>query len=314
MLINKRTNLKNSIMKKVIILLLIFYSFLFQNIYAQGLTVKDITTGYINCLDSKIYYEEVGTGEAMVLAHGGYLDSRMWDEQFLYFANQGYRVIRFDSYAHGKTIDGVNTPFLHEIVQSLLDSLSIKKANLVGLSMGGVTLIEFALECPQYINKMVLVSTGINGYKWEKDKLFILNLRKQIEYINNQDTLNAAEMFLKSWTDGPYRDPEDVPAAIRLKNKQMILERFKNHGLRKNALRSRPKATKRYKSINCPVLIILGEKDMASIHDISNMLKDGIENSKMETIKGSAHMVNMEYPERFNSLVLEYLNNIETIE
>jgi 3-oxoadipate enol-lactonase len=206
MVINKRTNLKKSIMKKVIILLLIFYSFLFQNIYAQGLTVKDITTGYINCLDSKIYYEEVGNGEAMVLAHGGYLDSRMWDEQFLYFANQGYRVIRFDSYAHGKTIDGVNTPFLHEIVQTLLDSLSIKKANLVGLSMGGVTLIEFALECPQYINKMVLASTGINGYKWEKDKLFILNLRKQIEYINNQDTLNAAEMFLVSWTDGPHTE------------------------------------------------------------------------------------------------------------
>ena len=229
---SKRTNSKNSIVRIIVILFLIVDIFMFQDIYAQNFTERDITTGYINCLDSKIYYKEVGTGEALVLAHGGYLDSQMWDAQFLYFANQGYRVISFDSYAHGKTIDGANTLFLHEIVQTLLDSLSIKKANLIGLSLGGVTLIEFALECPQYINKMVLASTGINGYNWNNDKKFIQNLRKQIEYTNNQDTLNAAEMFLRSWTDGPYRNPEEVPAAIRIKNKQIILERFKNHGLR----------------------------------------------------------------------------------
>ena len=46
---------------------------------------------------------------------------------------------------------------------------------------------------------------------------------------------------------------------------------------------------------------------MASIHDISNMLQKGIKNSKLETIKGSEHMVNMEYPEIFNTLVLRHL-------
>ena len=289
-------------------ILLVFISFLFQYGFSQNLTLKDITTGYIDCLDSKIYYEEVGSGEVLVLAHGGYLDSRMWGDQFLYFANNGFRVIRFDNFAHGKTKDGANTLFLHEVVQTLLDSLGIKKANMLGLSLGGVTCIEFALECPQYIDKLVLASTGINGYNWGTDTLFKPNLWKQIEYINNQDTLNAAEVFLQSWTDGPYRNHEDVPTAMRLKNKQMILERFKTHGLRKNALKSSPKAIKRYRNINCPVLIILGEKDMPSIHDISYMLQEGITNSELEMIMGSAHMVNLEYPEIFNSLVLEFLN------
>lgn len=285
-------------------------SFLLSNLsFAQNFTQKDIKTEFITCLDNQIYYETVGEGEPIVLAHGGYLDSRMWDDQFIFFANKGYKVIRFDSYAHGKTIDGNNTPFLHEIVQTLMDSLSIKKANFIGLSMGGVTLIECALECPQYIKKMILVSTGINGYEWGKDKLFLPNLMKQLECINNQDTLGAAEAFLKSWTDGPYRKPEDISTEIREKNKQIILERFRIHGLRKNALQSYPKAITRYTEISCPTLIVLGEKDMPSIHEISKMLNEGISGSKLLTIPESAHMVNMEFPEMFNQKILEFIKD-----
>lgn len=277
------------------------------NVNAQIFTENDIKKGYISCLDNKIYYEEVGKGEALILAHAGYLDCSMWDDQFLYFANKGFKVIRFDSYAHGKTIDGKNTPFLHELIKALVDELSLGQVNLIGTSMGGVTLIEFALNHPEDINKMILVSTGINGYNWATDKLFIPNLRKQLEYITNQDTLNAAEIFLRSWFDGPYRQPTELPTEKRTKSKKVILDRFKNHGLRKNALSSHPKAIERYEKIKTNTLILVGDQDMPSIKDISSFLDEGMENSKKIEIKGVGHMMNIENPVEFNKLVLEFL-------
>ncbi len=282
-------------------------AFFIVNMNAQVFTNAEIKTGYIPCLDNQIYYEEVGKGEALILLHAGYLDATMWDDQFLFFANHGYRVIRFDSYAHGKTIDGKNAPFLHELVKTLVDSLSLQRVNIMGVSLGGVSSIEFALNHPDMINKMILVSTGINGYNWSKDKLFVPNLSKQIEYINNNDTSNAAEIFLKSWFDGPYRTPDQLPVEERVKCKNIILKRFKDHSMRKNALTSYPKAITHCGDIQTKTLILVGDQDMPSIKDISSLLNENIKNSIRTDLNGVGHMMNLENPEEFNKTVLTFL-------
>ena len=74
---------------------------IYSNCFAQIFTENDVKQDYISCLDNQIYYEEVGEGKPLILAHAGFLDIQMWTDQFLYFANNGFRVIRFDSYAHG---------------------------------------------------------------------------------------------------------------------------------------------------------------------------------------------------------------------
>ena len=69
---------------------------------AQNNTSGELKTGYLEIGKAKIYYEEKGTGTPFIMIHGGFIDRRMWDEQFEYFSKD-YRVIRYDVRNHGAT-------------------------------------------------------------------------------------------------------------------------------------------------------------------------------------------------------------------
>ena len=60
------------------------------------------TIGFVETNGTQLYYETMGEGHPLVLIHGGYMDRRMWDDQFVVFA-QHYRVIRYDVRGFGKS-------------------------------------------------------------------------------------------------------------------------------------------------------------------------------------------------------------------
>ena len=83
-----------------------------------------VKTGFADINGGKLYYEVAGGGPVLVLAHAGVADRRMWDDQFLVFA-QNYRVIRFDFWGFGKSTIDKQTFFLHEDLRQLLKFLSV---------------------------------------------------------------------------------------------------------------------------------------------------------------------------------------------
>ena len=107
--------------------------------------------------DGHIYYEVQGKGRTVVLLHGGGTDSKMWDEQFTFLARH-FRVIRYDQRGWGRS-SKPEKPF-HPVddLYRLLRHLKVKRASLVGLSMGSGVALNFALEYPKMLEKLVLVS------------------------------------------------------------------------------------------------------------------------------------------------------------
>src|SRR5215213_1821313 len=94
------------------------------------------TNGYVELEDGKLYYEVAGDGEPLVLSHAGFVDSRMWDDQWHDFA-QHYRVIRFDMRGFGKS-DRVEKPVTRRNdLYHLLKHLGIERTALLGCSMSG---------------------------------------------------------------------------------------------------------------------------------------------------------------------------------
>src|SRR5919112_4353346 len=107
---------------------------------------------------ARIYYEVAGEGEPLVLVHAGIADSRMWEGQVAAFAAR-YRVVRFDLRGFGKT-EMVEGPFSHhEDLRGLLDFLGVERTHLVGCSMGGGAVLDFALEYPERVGDLVLVGS-----------------------------------------------------------------------------------------------------------------------------------------------------------
>jgi 3-oxoadipate enol-lactonase len=296
-------------MPKVYLFLVVLF-FVFALSFCSAQANKGVAqTGFITVADSKLYYESTGKGKPIVLLHGGFMDTRMWDGQVKEFSKK-YRVITCDLRGHGKTIDGDSSYFMYEAIRMLLDSLHEKKADMAGLSLGATVATDFAIEYPRYVNKLLLITPGLNSLDttFGQDSAMIKysNLMDDA-VVKKKDTALAAEYFIRSWFDGPFRLPEQTDTAIRKRVLTMAISTMKTHQFMHWARFAQPRAIGRLEKITAPTLIIIAEKDNFHISKNAEALKRGITNSKMVTISNAAHLVNLEKPEEFNKIFLDFI-------
>ena len=89
---------------------------------------------------TQLFYKDWGAGQPIVFSHGWPLSSDAWDQQMLFFGNNGFRVIAHDRRGHGRsdqTWDGNNMDRYADDLAELIEALDLKDAILVGHSTGG---------------------------------------------------------------------------------------------------------------------------------------------------------------------------------
>lgn len=125
-------------------------------------------TGYAPVNGLEMYYEVYGTGQPLVLLHGGM--TTLQDFGFMLPALvHGRQIIAYERQGHGHTAD-IDRPFTMEgwadDLAALLQHLGIAQADVLGYSTGGSVALAFAIRHPQHVRKLVLVSTIYNkdGY------------------------------------------------------------------------------------------------------------------------------------------------------
>lgn len=140
-----------------------------------GQLPKSTETVKVNGID--MYYEVYGEGEPLLLLHGWTQSSRFWAEYIPTYA-QHFKVFAIDLRGHGRTSQ-VTSDFTIEKsskdILALLDYLKIKKIKAIGLSYGGLTLLELASSNPERIASMILIGASHNydgGENSEGDTTF----------------------------------------------------------------------------------------------------------------------------------------------
>ena len=122
------------------------------------------STSYITMKDgTQIYYKDWGTGPVVVFSHGWPLNSDAWEDQMMFLANNGYRCIAHDRRGHGRSSqpwDGNNYDTFADDLATLLNTLNIKNAMLVGHSMGGGEVARYLGKYGSArVSKAVLLSS-----------------------------------------------------------------------------------------------------------------------------------------------------------
>ncbi|MGC9443424.1 MAG: alpha/beta fold hydrolase [Candidatus Methanospirareceae archaeon] len=111
--------------------------------------------------DIVLHYLEEGTGFPLILLHGLSDDARLWKPLLPYFS-ENYRTIALDLRGHGRS-GKPDTPYsiqrFSADLYTFLRELDIAKTHLLGLSLGGVIAQHFALEHPEKVRSLVLLST-----------------------------------------------------------------------------------------------------------------------------------------------------------
>lgn len=126
------------------------------------MTTTQATGNYATINGMKMYYEEYGKGEALVLIHGGGSTvGTNWGRVINDFA-RNHHVIAVELQAHGHTEDrGTPTSFEQDAddVSALLKHLKIDKADIFGFSNGASTTLQLAIRHPKQVNKIIVAST-----------------------------------------------------------------------------------------------------------------------------------------------------------
>ena len=245
-----------------------------------------------------------GEGSPVVLLHPGQGGLVLWGRQFPVFA-RSHRVIRYDARGFGRS-EKPPVPFTHyDDLRAVLDAVGVERAALVGLSLGGRTILDFALAHPQRVASMVLVNPGMSGHTFTGLDAYFAEIKMATE---REDLDAFVEIQLRIWFDGPSRTPGQVDHTVRDEVKSVLTEQAERN--RRRAGRAEVGelgAAARLAEITTPTLIVSSALDQPDALTICALLERGIRGARRVTISGAAHLVNLERPDAFNAAVLPFL-------
>jgi pimeloyl-ACP methyl ester carboxylesterase len=157
------------IFKKMITPVAIFFLIAIQSFGQANQNNKTkIDSGYAPVNGLKMYYEIYGEGAPLVLIHGGVGAIEMFGANLTALA-QTHKVIAVDLQAHGRTAD-IDRPLKCELmaddIAALLKYLKIDRAEIMGYSLGGEVALRTAIQHPEMVNKIVVVSATFKRDGW----------------------------------------------------------------------------------------------------------------------------------------------------
>ena len=273
---------------------------------AQAPAATPPNSGIAEVNGTKLYYEAAGRGHALVLLHGGAVDSRAWDDQFGEFAKH-YRVVRYDLRGTGRSAN-LAEPFSNsEDLHALIKFLKIDKAYLLGISRGGGIAYDFTLEHPEMVDALILVSSNLSAGVPAYEAMF----ERTTEVGKKEGTAAAARVWGLDPFQGPQRK-EAIPRVLEIIEDNVV--RFRridgSPAVRQLSSSDIPRA-ERLKEIKTPTLVVYGAHDnVAARANYENWAK-GIPGAQKAVFPNAAHLVPIDQPAEFNKTVLDFLAKLK---
>jgi pimeloyl-ACP methyl ester carboxylesterase len=246
----------------------------------------------------------------VILLHAGVGDMHLWEPQFQEFSRH-YDVVRFNFSGSGSSpVPTEAYSFLNDL-RDVMDDLGIDRAALVGGSMGAHIALEAAVEMPERVGAVVAAApVVVPGEPSQARKDFAA---AEEELVSKGDLEGATQLNLATWLDGPTRGPEEIDAGLRAQIFGMQLTAFKNWQAADPDLPYEeidPPLEERLGDIAAPVLAIWPTLDMPDAKASSEWIASIVPGARLAVIDGAAHIVNMEKPEEFNRVVLDFLADV----
>jgi pimeloyl-ACP methyl ester carboxylesterase len=247
--------------------------------------------------DISIFFRRFGSGEPIVLLHGGLAFAEFWAGQFPALSRHGL-VIAPDSRGHGRSTLG-NEPMTYRQLAldftRLLDGLELGPAHLVGWSDGGCASIGMALERPDLVRSITLIGAPFNVDNYTPDA------KLKMQKFLRPTSINLLGLRLMWRLLTPEPDEWGV-----------FLERLSRMWL------ELPDYTvEELGRITAPTLVIacdhdeffsLGDDPLAVFRETA----DAIPNSRMVVVPGGTHGVQMQHPRKVNGLIIDFITRLNS--
>jgi pimeloyl-ACP methyl ester carboxylesterase len=217
-----------------------------------------------------------------------------WSPGLISGLSQNNHVIIFDNRGMGSTSSSdreFSIRLFADDTAGLMDALSIKKANVLGWSMGTYIAQELALNYPEKVNRLVLVAADAGGDKavHNPEVMAQLNDTSGTERERGERLLRL--IFPASW----LKENPDPRKYMQMPTEQVLPESIKKQGL---ACWKWAGTFSRLTQIKAPVLLIVGTDDIVTSPQNSIMMVDQIPAAWLVQVKNGGHGLMFQYPER----------------
>lgn len=254
----------------------------------------------------RIFYDETGSGPAILLGHSFLCSGEMWENQVSVLA-ESYRVINVDYRGHGQSSTIERDFDIYDLVDdmvAILDELEIEDAIWAGLSTGGFAALRAALTVPERVRAIVVsdASAAAESF-YPKFKYRALGLGARI--VGMRPFLPAVTPIMFGRTtlkENPDLVDEWTPTLLSMELPSLL--RFLETIITRDSLLDR------LGEIQIPALVMVGEEDRAQPVARAREIADGIPGARLEIVPQSGHLSALEQPEAFNRALLDFLASL----
>lgn len=261
----------------------------------------------------ELFYTESGTGHPVVFCHEFAGDYRAWDPQVRAFD----RLYRCITYSHRGYVPSsvpsdpalYSQELLIEDLRGLLHHLQVQQAHLVGFSMGGSVVLNFALKYPQMCRSIAVVGTGAgttNRDRFERDISNVVQLIRD----------GGMRAFAQTYAEGPTRQPfkRKDPHGWSVFREQLAEHSADGQAYTmQGVMLQRPRIFSLeagLRELHVPALIAIGDEDEPCV-DVAVFLKRTLPSAGLLVLPQSGHAINLEEPAQFNAALLDFWRMVE---
>lgn len=265
-------------------------------------------SGTVRTNGQELYYEVHGDGPPIVLVMGIGYDSSLWTLQQVPELSTRFRVVLVDNRDAGRSSRAEHPYAITDMaddVACLLDALNIDRTHLLGLSMGAMIGIEFALRHADRLDRLVLAGPAAAPARSAVDPISIWNWVKAND---PGGELFGAQQFTWLFSSSFLRSEQAVQDTIALLASNPNPVEPEAYSRQAQAYLHFD-ALDRLGDIKAPTLVLTGEQDLLTPPWIAREVADGIPGARFELVSGdgSSHVMALERPDDFNRLVTNFL-------
>lgn len=244
-----------------------------------------------------------GAGPALALLHGVGLDRRMWAAQVHGLA-RSHMVVTYDLMGHGKSPPVIGEAVLKDWTSQLdrvRRALRIERFSLVGFSFGGMIAQDFALNYPERMERLVLMSAVYGRSAAER-----AGVEARLKLAREETPLAIIPAALERWFSPGFAagQPETVQEysqVLQNNDAESFLAAYACFAAADRELDGRLGA------ISCPTLVMTGELDTGSTPDMARNMAASIANAKLSILPHGRHMMPVEMADEVNAVLRGFL-------
>jgi 3-oxoadipate enol-lactonase len=265
-------------------------------------------SGVVSANGQELFYEVHGAGPPLVLVMGIGYDSSLWTLQQVPALSTRFTLVLLDNRDAGRS-SRADHPYsiadMADDVAGLLDALEVRRTHLLGLSMGSMIGMEFALRHPDRLDRLVLAGPAAAPARSVIDPISIWNWVKANDpsgevFGGQQFTWLFSSAFLRN-----QQAVQETAALLASNPKPVGPEAYE----RQARAYLQFDASDRLGRIKAPTMVIVGEQDLLTPPWVAREVADGIPGARFELVTGdgSSHVLPLERPDDFNQLVMQFL-------